>query len=79
MSHNSSEVALKSSTQIHDQQFRFGHLLNCVAQPFAPKAGIFDSAIGHVVDAESGNIAGDQASHLKFVVSVENKLGVARK
>ena len=67
----------KSLAQVHDEQFWFRHFLNRVAQALAAKSGIFNAAIGHVVDAESGNISGDQASNFEFVISLKDEFGVA--
>src|SRR5208282_3904545 len=70
---------VRTSAQIHDQKFWFRHLLNRVAQTFASQSGIFNAAIGHVVDAEGGNVAGDQASDFEFVVGLKDELGIAGK
>src|SRR5208282_2245703 len=67
----------KSLTQVHDEQLRLGHFLNRVAQALASKSRIFDAAVGHMVYAKSGNVAGDQASDFEFVVRLKNEFGVA--
>src|SRR3981081_1813826 len=67
----------KSLAQVHDEQFWFRHFLNRVAQALAAKSGIFNATIGHVVDAESGNISCDQASNFEFAVALKDEFGVA--
>src|ERR1700675_1832853 len=62
----------RSLAQVHDEQLWFRHFLNRVAQALAAESGIFNAAIGHVVDAESGNISGDQASDFEFVIGLKN-------
>ena len=57
--------------QIHHQQFRFSHFFDRIAQAFTPQSGIFDSSVGHVIDAEGRNVAGDEASHFEFVVGLK--------
>jgi hypothetical protein len=39
-------------SQIEDQNARLGHFFDCVAQPFAARAGVLHAAVGHVVNAE---------------------------
>ncbi len=60
------------SAQVHDHEFGLGHLFDGIAQPFAAKAGIFDAAVGHVIDAERRNISSNHASDFEFFVGMEN-------
>jgi hypothetical protein len=64
--------------EIHHQQFGFGHFFDGVAQPLAAESGVFDPAVGHVVDAERGHISGNQPTDFQFFVGIEDQLGVAR-
>src|SRR5882762_2828727 len=67
----------RSLAQIHDEQFWLRHFLNRVAQALTAKSGILNAAIGHVVNAESGNISGDQASNFEFVIGLKDEFSVA--
>jgi hypothetical protein len=60
-----------SSAQIHYQELGFGHLFDGVAQAFATEAGVFDAAVGHVIDAERRNISRDHAADFEFFISLE--------
>ena len=59
------------SAEIHHQQFRLGHLFDCIAKAFAAEAGIFDSAVGHVIDAEGRNVSSDHASDFELFIGLE--------
>src|SRR3984957_5900449 len=65
--------------QIHHQQFRLGHFFNCVAQTFAAQAGVFDSAIGHLIDAERWNIARHQSAYFQFVIRLKKQFYIPRE
>ena len=65
------------SPQVHDQQLGFGHFFYGVAQAFAAEAGIFDAAVGHVIDAERGNVSGDHAADFELFIGLEEELRVA--
>ncbi len=60
----------------------FGSVISsmmAIAQAFATQAGVFDSSIGHLVDAERGNVTGDQSADFKFVIGLEEQLHIAGK
>src|SRR5690348_3790466 len=67
------------SSQIHDQQLGFRHLLDRITQPFAAKSGILHSAIRHVIDAECGHVSPDQTSDFEFFKRAEQQLYVPGK
>src|SRR5260221_1275364 len=62
--------------QLECEQFGFGHFLNGVAQALTAKSGIFDSAVGHLVGTESGNVIGDHAGDFKLLECAEDQLHV---
>ena len=64
---------------MHDQQFGFRHLPDGVAQTLATEPGIFDTAIGHVVNAKRRNVSRDQAADFEFVIRLKDELRVPRK
>src|SRR5439155_494037 len=65
------------SPQVHYQQSRFGHVFDCVAQAFAAETRIFHTAVRHVIDAEAGDIAGDDAANLQFLECLKNPCSIA--
>ena len=67
----------KRLAQIHHEQFGFGHFFDGVTQALAAEAGIFDAAVGHVIDAERGNVTGDDAADFEFFVGLEEQLRIA--
>src|SRR5215467_13862395 len=52
----------RASPHIHHQQPRLSHVLDRIPQALAAKTGVLHTAIRHVVNAEAGNIAGDNAA-----------------
>ena len=40
-------------------------------------AGVFYAAVGHVIDAEGGDVSGDDGADFEFLVGLEEQLGVA--
>ena len=66
-------------SQIHYQQFGFGHLLDRVTQALTAQSGVLDTAIWHVVNAKRRHVACNQRADLQFIVSVKKQFGVTSK
>src|SRR6266496_5008667 len=67
------------SPEIHYQQLGFGHFFDGVTEAFAAKAGILYAAVGHVIDAERGDVAGDDGANLKVVIGLKEQIGIPRE
>lgn len=50
-----------------DEEATFGHFFDGEADAFPSAAGVFDSAVGHVVDAPGGNVADNDAADFELV------------
>ena len=54
-----------------DEGFGFGHFGHGVSDAFAAKAALFDASVGHVFDAEGGDLVDHDGSGLDFLVGAE--------
>jgi hypothetical protein len=65
-----SSTIITLSRPIERQQFHLGHLFDGVAQTLTADAGVFDPAVGHMIDPEGGDIVDHQAADLDAVKGI---------